>query len=118
MLARIVDWLFRLFWPLVRKKIMSETITVNGKIFTFGDIILAVNTVPVIRQKAAAGKGITEIISELEPAAIPIIEALSDLFFPGLGKIEAVVLAIVKQSRPMTQEETNAWMDRFGASNA
>lgn len=97
---------------------MAETITVNGKIFTFGDIIIAINTVPVIKQKAAAGAGVTEIIAALEPAAIPIIEALSDLFFPGLGKIEAVVLAIVKESRPMTQEETNAWMDRFGAGNA
>ena len=97
---------------------MAETIVVSGKVFTFGDIIIAVNSVPVIKQKAAAGAGATEIIAALSPAAIQIIEALSNLFYPGLGSIEAVVLSLIKQSRPLTQDETNKWMDRFGASNA
>lgn len=111
----VVDALFVAIWPLVRKRVLAETITIDGKTYSLAQVEAAIAAVPQIKANAAAGMGVTELIASIEPAAIPIIEALSNLFFPGLGTIESVVLSIIKASRPMTQEETNAWMDRATA---
>lgn len=45
-------------------------------------------------------------------AVVPLIESVTSMLAPGAGVgIEAVAWAL-RNSRPMTQAQTNAWMDR------
>lgn len=46
--------------------------------------------------------------------AVPLVEFAGNLIAPGAGFIAGAVVYLMASGRPMTQQETNAWMDRMG----
>ena len=43
---------------------------------------------------------------------MPIVEAVSDLYFPGLGIGEAIVFYVVTHQKPYTKADLNRWWTR------
>lgn len=93
---------------------VAPTIVIDGKSYLLSDVVRAIAAVPAIQSSAQEGKTVGEIVKMLEPAVAAIIVSLSNLFFPGLGTLESVILWAIKNKRDMTQEEETAWMNRFG----
>jgi hypothetical protein len=61
-----------------------------------------------------AGKSWEEIARDLEPSAAQVIETVANIFFPGAGTVIGIALKLHEMEVPQTQEEINAWMNRFG----
>jgi hypothetical protein len=67
---------------------------------------------PVVVDRIIGGMSAEQVVADLEPTALTILEDIANMFFPGAGAVIALLAYIISKSRPMTQEETNAWMDR------
>jgi hypothetical protein len=96
---------------------VSQFINIGGKAVPLADIEKLFNAVPTALRDYAAGKSKEQIVTDLKPTLIDIGEDVANIFFPGAGTAIEVVLFILSKARPMTQEETNAWMDRFGSGS-
>ena len=73
---------------------------------------------PKVAAGMRAGKSAMQSVVDDAPEILPIVESLANLAFPGSGTAIEVVAKVVALEHPLTQEETNAWMDRFGAGNS
>ena len=94
-----------------------DAVQIGNKSVSLGDLQSIVSVIASIGSQASGGAGVADIVGSIESDAASLIETISNFLMPGLGTIENVILAIIKNSRPMTQDETNAWMDRFGAGS-
>lgn len=96
--------------------------------FTFGGVTIPLSA---FKPLLAAGQPIIdgikakktphEIIADVEaaagPAAIAVLETVANAAFPGGGTAVGLIVWALEHQKPMTQDEENAWMDRFSATS-
>ena len=76
--------------------------------------------IPVVTKGIADGKSAEQIKSDLEaavgPALLGFAERALNVIYPGTGTLLEAVAWLVENNKnsQMTQDEQNAWMDRFG----
>ena len=73
---------------------------------------LAVQVASDSIKKRQTGTSWEDIAIAMEPSAIAIIEAVANIFFPGVGTIIDIARRLHAMEVPQTQEQINAWMDR------
>lgn len=102
---------------LLRSRPVADVFSIAGKAIPLGDIESLASTVPTIIVGAIGGKSATEIITSIEPTLLAVIEDIANLIYPGAGTAIEVIDWVISKIRPMTQDELNTWMDRFGIEN-
>lgn len=69
---------------------------------------------PVVVDRIIAGLSAEQVLVNLEPAALTVLEYVANMFMPGAGGAIALVVWVIKNSRPMTWDEEQAWMNKSG----
>ena len=77
-----------------------------------------IGAAPAILDGLLSGKSTEDIVTALEPAAISTIEFIANFLFPGAGTIIEILVVLAANTKTMTQEETNAWMNRSGRTSS
>ena len=88
--------------------------TIKGKTIPADDIEALAATVPTIFVGVTAGKSAQQIIADIEPTLLPVIEDIANMIYPGAGTAIEIISWIISNTKQMTQDEQNQWMDRFG----
>ncbi len=94
-----------------------DAIVIRGVTIPFKDFEKLGAAVPTVLFGIGAGRPAKDILSDIEPSLLPIIEDIANVIFPGAGPAIAIIAFLIANARPMTQEETNNWMDRLGAGS-
>jgi hypothetical protein len=69
---------------------------------------------PAIRSKILAGVPAQQIVAEMEPAALSLLDYVAGLLLPPpFGTVFGIVVWAIQHSRPETQDEFNARADRM-----
>ena len=129
MISSVFTWLFNLFLHHEERVQAKPTgkLPVNDKgkkmVTLFGIPVPVDDAVSIGEAVANVIRGVgqkktaEEIVKGMGPDAIALLEGVANLIFPGAGTAIEIVSFLVSNSKPMTQEETNKWMDRFGAGS-
>ena len=88
--------------------------TIKGKTIPADDIEALAATVPTIFVGVTAGKSAQQIIADIEPTLLPVIEDIANMIYPGAGTAIEIISWVISNTKQMTQDEQNQWMDRFG----
>lgn len=114
-LAAALAWLARL----IKKKEQSvaASLVFKGKVISVADIETVATAIATTAKGIAGGKTAAEITKEVAPSLLGVAEDVASMFFPGAGVAIEIVAFMLAHARPMTQEETNVFMDRFGAGS-
>ena len=88
--------------------------TIKGKTIPADDIEALAATVPTIFVGVTVGKSAQQIIADIEPTLLPVIEDIANMIYPGAGTAIEVISWVISNTKQMTQDEQNQWMDRFG----
>lgn len=113
LLARILAWFAKKEAP----ELGNISIVIDGKVIPIADVRAMANAIPTALEAYASGQSPEQIVADLRPTLLTVGEDVANLFMPGAGAGIAVIAYILGKSRPMTQAETNAWMDRASQSN-
>jgi hypothetical protein len=116
-LASCATWLFNWIWA-KEKRNVALSLNIGGKPIPLADLEKMASLVPSVFSMIADGKHPEQIVAAIEPALLPIIESVANIVFPGSGTAIEVIAFLIANSKTMTQEETNAWMDRAGRTGS
>jgi hypothetical protein len=97
------------------KQAVASMIVFKGKSIPVADVAAVANAIVSASNGVADGRSGKDILAEIAPTLLGVGEDVASMFVPGAGAAIEVIAWVVENSRPMTQQETNAWMDRFGA---
>ena len=109
---KFLAWILTWIWQ--KEKPVAATITIQGVTFPVSDFEAIAN---IIIDGIKTGKQPEDVLKNLEPALLPIVETLAGSFIPYGGAIIALAVFIYSKSIPfksLPQKEQNDWMDRFG----
>lgn len=96
---------------------MLDGINIGGINIPLADAAKLGQAVPTVILGIGANKSAEDIVKEIEPSVLPVIEDVANLIYPGAGTAIKIIAFLIEHSKKMNQEETNAWMDRMGAGN-
>lgn len=89
---------------------ISTVENVAGDIkIAFNDAMILYKVLPQIHADAKAGKPLVDILGEMEPQALAVIESIANVAFPGAGSAIGVLAYVVSNSKPLipgSPEET------------
>ena len=91
---------------------MATSIVIKGVTFSVSAVNSLAAAVPIIILGIGNKQSADEIVQALEPAALPIIEQIANLLFPGAGTVIEIVAALASQAKPWTAEDQQRWWDR------
>lgn len=112
LIARILVYFARKGAP----KLANISIVIDGKTIPINDVRTLANAIPTALESYANGQSAQQILDDLRPTLLTVGEDVGNLFIPGAGAGIAVIAYLLSKSRPMTQAETNVWMDRASQS--
>lgn len=116
LVERFLAWLIEAIWKREKAKV-SAAIIIRGKTVPLADIEAVVSAIPAALRLSAEGKTAAEIAKIIAPTLEGVAEDVVGMLIPGGGVALGLAIWALENSRPMTQEETNAWMDRAGAGS-
>ena len=68
---------------------------------------------PAIKAKVAAGASANQIVAEMEPAALSLLDYVAGLLLPPpFGTAFGIVVWMIEHQKPWTDEERDAWYQR------
>jgi hypothetical protein len=106
-----------------QKKVDVSNVSVNipglGPVPVETFTLIATQIVPRVIAGLKSGHDAETILKTLkataEPALLSTVEVLLNVAFPGAGTLLGILVWLVENSKPLSQEDLNKWMDRFGA---
>ena len=85
--------------------------TIQSVVFTPANIQKLFTLLPTIMNDIQSGKTPQQSITDLEPTLLPLAEQILNVLYPGAGTALELLAWAWAHQVPMTQEQTNAWMD-------
>ncbi len=118
MLKKIIAAMLEfLAWLLRKEEKNVAAIVFKGKTIPLADIESVTSALVRTAKGVSNGEDEKTILAAVGPMLLNVGEDVASMFIPGAGAAIEVVAWMLRNSRPMTQEETNAFMDRFGAGS-
>lgn len=98
----------------------------TNKSLSIGGLNIDTSTITSVFEKLvggfATGSSASDILGNIEQDALQAVEGALNFMFPGVGTGLQLIENILKifgtfTTQPLTQDQVNAWMDRFGAGS-
>lgn len=124
LLGSLLAWAWRKYGqPRLDKAVADNvTVTIDHKQVPVAALAPLADAMPHIINGLKANKTAEEIVGDLKAnlgdVVVNTIAGVLSILFPGIGTgvgvIMKIILFMMEHTKPMTQEQENAWFDRFG----
>lgn len=126
-LGSLLAWLWKRYGQKALDTAVANhvEVTINDKKIPLASLAPLAAAFPIITDGLKKGHEPEHIVSnlkrELGHTAVNVIAAVLSILFPGIGTgigaLMKVIMFMMEHTVPMTQEEENAWFNRFGAGS-
>lgn len=110
--AKLLSWAVGSSVVTAQAPKIASAIVIKGKTIPVEDVEAILGAVAQALSLAGQGKGAKEVAEAVGPAFLLVAEDVASLLIPYGGTAVALAAWAIKNSRPMTFEEEQAWMAR------